>query len=98
MHRKAQAQRHQQQARVRQRARRSTDVDFFNLLTGAELFEVTESLLPEHRERLYPPTVTLAMFAKQVLEPDGSCQHAVNSWAVQRLADGLSARSTATGA
>jgi hypothetical protein len=26
---------------------------FFNLLTGPELLEVTESHLPEHRERLY---------------------------------------------
>jgi len=32
---------------------------FFNVLTGPELLGVTESHLPEHRERLYPPTVTL---------------------------------------
>jgi hypothetical protein len=35
------------------------------------LLEATEAVLPEHRERLYPPTVTLAMFMRQVLEADG---------------------------
>lgn len=71
------AQRDQQQQRIRQRTRDCTDVDFFNLLTGPELLEITESLLPDHRERLYPPTVTLSMFIKQVtvdtrtgLQPD----------------------------
>ena len=28
-------------------------VDFFNVLTGPHLLELTDSLLPEHRERLY---------------------------------------------
>ena len=37
------------------------------------------------------------MFVRQVLDQDGSCQQAVNGWAMQRLADGLSVRSTATG-
>jgi len=30
-------------------------VDFFNVLTGPELLEQTETHLPEHRGRLYPP-------------------------------------------
>lgn len=54
-------------------------VDFFNLLTGPELLEMTEALLPEHRERLYPPTETLSMYMMQVLSEDGSCQKAVDS-------------------
>ncbi len=53
-------------------------VDFFNLITGPELLDATESYLPEHRERLYPPTVTLSMFMRQALDADGSCQKAVN--------------------
>lgn len=97
-HRNAQSDRHQQQKRIRRRAQRSTDVEFFNLLTGPELLELTESLLPDHRERLYPPTVTLSMFIKQVLEEDGSCQQAVNSWAIQRMGEGLNPRSVRTGA
>jgi hypothetical protein len=73
-------------------------VDFFNVLTGPQMLEQTEALLPEHRERLYPPTVTLAMFMKQALEEDRSCQKAVNAWAAQRVAEGLSANSIDTGA
>ncbi len=73
-------------------------VDFFNLLTGPELLEVTDALLPEHRERLYPPTLALSMFMGQVLSEDGSCQKAVDSWAAQRAAEGLSVQSVNTGA
>ena len=72
-------------------------VDFFNVLTGPELLETTEAHLPEHRERLYPPTVTLSMFMKQALEQDGSCQKAVNGWAARRAAEGLTAQSIRTG-
>ena len=37
-------------------------MDFFNLITGPELLETLEALLPEYRERKFSPTVTLAMF------------------------------------
>lgn len=87
----------QQRSRVRQGAQQTAAVDLFNLLTGPELLEVTDSHLPKHRERLYPPTVTLAMFMKQALTSDPSCQQAVNAWAAQRAVDGLSVRSIATG-
>lgn len=73
-------------------------VDFFNLLTGPELLEMTDSLLPEHRERLYPPTLALSMFMGQVLSEDSSCQKAVDSWAAQRASEGLSVQSVNTGA
>ena len=72
-------------------------VDFFNVLTGPHLLELTDSLLPEHRERLYPPTVALSIFIKQALAEDGSCQHAVNGWAAQRIAEGLPLQSVDTG-
>src|SRR5450755_3582727 len=73
-------------------------VEFFNLLTGPELLEMTDTYLPEHRERLYPPTVTLSMFMMQALNEDASCQRAVDGWAVQRAAEGLSVQSINTGA
>lgn len=73
-------------------------VDFFNVLTGRLLLELTEAHLPAHRERLYPPTVTLSMFIKQALDEDGSCQRAVNGWAAQRVAEGLRPQSVDTGA
>ena len=85
-------------SRVSHRARQVEAADFFNLLTGPELLEMTEALLPEHRERLYPPTETLSMFMMQALSEDGSCQKAVNSWATQRVAEGLGVRSVNTGA
>ena len=68
------------------------------MLTGPELLQVTEASLPEHRERLYPPTVTLSMFMKQGLAADRSCQRVVNGWAAQRAAEGLSTQSIRTGA
>lgn len=82
------------QARTRQelnelsRQAGNTDaVDFFHLLTGPERLELTDAHLPEHRERLYPPTVTLSMFIQQVLSEDGSCQRAVNGRVAQCTPD-----------
>lgn len=98
MDRKARSDLHQRRNRIRRQAQASEAVEFFNILTSPELLETTEALLPEHRERLYPPTVTLSMFMRQTLEADGSCQKAVNGWAAQRAADGLSAGSVRTGA
>ncbi len=73
-------------------------MDFFNVLTGPELLELTEAHLPEaHRERLYPPTVTLSMFVRQALSADASCQRAVDAWAASRAAEGLSPQSIRTG-
>ena len=87
----------QQRKRVHRCAQGVETVDFFNLLTGPELLEMTESHLPEHRERLYPPTVALSMFMKQALNVDSSCQKAVNGWAAQRAAEGLHVQSVRTG-
>ncbi len=69
----------------------------FNLLTSGILFDEVEKRLPEHRERLFPPTETLAMFVAQALSADRSCQHVVNQAAVQRLVSGLPTCSTYTG-
>jgi len=69
----------------------------FNLLTSDLLLEEVEKRLPEHRERLFPPTETLAMFITQTLSADRSCQHVVNQAAVQRLVTGLPVCSTHTG-
>lgn len=89
---------HQRRERIGRRAKSSCAVDFFNVLTSAQLLEMTEALLPVHRERLYTPAVTMSMFMRQTLEEDGSCQRAVNGWAAQRVADGLSPGSVGTGA
>lgn len=70
---------------------------FFNLLTSPQLLELVESHLPEHRERLYPPTVTLSMFLGQVMSADDSCQNAVNQANANRLLEGLPVNSAGTG-
>jgi hypothetical protein len=90
--------RQQQRNRIGRRAGSTAAVEFFNVLTSPALLEMTESWLPEHRERLYPPTVTLSMFMRQVLDADGSCQKAVNGWAAQCMAEGLCVHSVRTGA
>ncbi len=87
-----------QQRRVHRRAVNSDSYAFFNLLTGPELLDRVESLLPDHRERLFPPTETLSMFLAQALSADRSCQRAVNENAIKRLAGGLPGCSTHTGA
>jgi hypothetical protein len=97
MHPKRRAAAYQQQ-RVRHYAVNSDSYAFFNLLTGAKLLETVESLLPNHRERLFPPTETLLMFLAQALNADRSCQKAVNDAAVKRLVGGLTVCSTHTGA
>ena len=97
MDRKARGDLHQRRRRITRLSESTTAVEFFNVLTSEELLDVTEALLPEHRERLYPPTVTLSMFMRQTLEADASCQKAVNGWAAQRAADGLRACSVRTG-
>lgn len=87
-----------QQHRVHKQASNSDAYAFFNLLTGEHLLGKVESLLPDHRERLFPPTETLSMFMAQVLSADRSCQKAVNEVAVKRLSGGLPQCSTHTGA
>ena len=87
-----------QQKRVSQHAANSDSYEFFNLLTGPELLDQVESLLPEHRERLFPPTETLSMFLAQAMSEDRSCQRAVNDAAVKRLTGGLAVCSTNTSA
>ena len=87
-----------QQHQVRKHSRNSDAYAFFNLLTSEPLLDRVESLLPAHRERLFPPTETLSMFMAQALSADRSCQKAVDEAAVKRLAGGLPQCSTHTGA
>ena len=94
--RSAREQRHVRK-QVQKVSRQVDSMSFFNLLTGAELLGQLEALLPEYRERKYPPTVTLAMFLGQVLSADGSCQNAVNEAMVSRLLSGVEPGSANTG-
>jgi hypothetical protein len=87
-----------QQQGVRRHASRADAAAMFTLLTGPQLPERVEAALPEHRERLYPPTETLSMFAAQDMWADGGCQQAVDAAMVKRLIAGLEPGSTDTGA
>lgn len=69
----------------------------FNVLTSPELFDQVEALLPEHRERLFPPTETLSMFVAQVFSQDRSCQNIVNQAVTKSLVNGSDPGSTHTG-
>lgn len=86
-----------QQHRVRHYVTVIDTFRFFNQLTSSELFDALEAMLPDHRERLFPPTETLSMFMAQALKPDRSCQGIVNDVAVKRLQHGLPPCSTNTG-
>jgi hypothetical protein len=86
-----------QQRRVREYAGSADSYAMFNLLTGPQLLDQVEALLPEHRERLFPPTETLSMFLAQVLSADGSCQQVVNDAMVKRVIGGMKPGSTDTG-
>ncbi|MEK6801838.1 MAG: IS4 family transposase [Nitrospirota bacterium] len=88
----------QQQRRIRSHVHDSDASAFFNLLTRPELLGEVESLVPPHRERVFPPTETLSMFLAQALSADRSCQKAVNDTAINRLAGGLPLCRTHTGA
>jgi hypothetical protein len=87
-----------QQHRVKHHAAANDAFDFFNMLTSPALLETLEASLPEHRERLFPPTETLSMFLAQAMKPDRSCQGIVDDAAVKRLIHGLPQCSTNTGA
>ena len=95
-HRTATANRHQQH-RINVYRSNNDSYDYFNLLTSDALFDQVEALLPEHRERLYPPTETLSMFLAQAMSTDRSCQHIVDQAVIQRLVCGLNVGSTYTG-
>jgi hypothetical protein len=68
----------QHRARIGRQIRQAGAVDFFKPLTGQKVQEMKEKSLPEHRERLYPPTVALSMFLKQSPEVDRSCERPFN--------------------
>lgn len=88
---------HQQQYRIAKQVKKVDANHFFNLLTGPQLLETVEAQLPPHRERHYPPTLTLAMFLGQILSADGSCQNAVNEAVINQMLSGLTMASANTG-
>jgi hypothetical protein len=87
----------QQVKEIGRRRKQADSMDFFNLITGPELLGTLEALMPEYRERKFPPTVTLAMFLGQVLRADSSCRNAVNEAIINQLLQGSETVSANTG-
>ena len=87
----------QQVKEIGRRRKQADSMDFFNLITGPALLGTLEALMPEHRERKFPPTVTLAMFLGQVLRADSSCRNAVNEAIINQLLQGSETVSANTG-
>ena len=54
------------QHRVQHYAAANDAFDFFNMLTSPDLLDTLEASLPEHRERLFPPTETLSKMTNGV--------------------------------
>lgn len=86
-----------QHSRIIHKGNSLDGLSFFNQLTSDQLFDEVESLLPDHRERLFPPTETLSLFLSQAVSDDRSCQNAVNQSATTRMVNGLPRCSTGTG-
>ena len=86
-----------QQRRVRHHAVNADSDALFNRLTGPQLLERVEALLPPHRERLFAATQALSMFVAQALSADGSCRQVVNAALVKRVRADLEPASTDTG-
>jgi hypothetical protein len=68
----------QQQKRINIHKPNLNNFSFFNLLTSDSVLGSLEALLPEHRERLYPPTETLSIFLAQTMNTDQSFQSIVS--------------------
>jgi hypothetical protein len=96
MHTNYSAVKHQQQ-QISDHHSKLDALGFFNQLTSDQLFERVESLLPDHRERTFPPTETLSLFLSQAISVDRSCRNVVNQSSIARLIGGLPKCSTATG-
>jgi|GEM_PF-2710910 len=77
-----------QQQRIHHFSSSIDSLEYFNLLTSDKLVKEVEALLPDHRERVFPPTETRSLFLAQVMSPDQSCQQTVNQAAIDRLAIG----------
>ena len=48
-----------QQKRIANQAQKTDSYSFFNLLTNSKLLSVVDEQLPDHRERIYPPTINI---------------------------------------
>lgn len=67
------------------------------LLPGKAVRRIIDEEVGPHRERIYPPLMTLGLFVGQALSPDGACQDAVARHLSERTAQGEAPCSLSTG-
>ena len=77
---------------------RCNTASFLNLLGRDDLLETLDTMLPEHRRRLFPPLETPAMFLSQAMSDDGSCQQVLDECIARRVATDLPVPSASTSA
>ena len=58
------------------------------ILSVERFSEIFNKLSPKHRNRIYPPVVTLSAFISQVLSTDHSCNEAVARVVAERVSEG----------
>ena len=97
--------RHSKQARLRQQIKflrsqflQGSDLPLSDVLSKAVLVQALEAIDSCWKQRIYSPVVTLWVFLGQVLSADHSCRSAVTRLIADRVANGLSRCSSATGA
>lgn len=67
------------------------------LLPGKTVRRIVDEEIGQHRERIYPPLMTLGLFVGQALSADGACQDAVSRHLSERTAQGAAPCSLSTG-
>lgn len=96
---------HSNQVRLQQQIRflrsqflQGSDLPLSDVLSKAVLMQALDAIDSCWKQRIYTPMVTLWVFLGQVLSADHSCRSAVTRLIADRVANGLSRCSSATGA
>ena len=98
MHHSKQVRLQQQITFLRSQFLQGSDLPLSDVLSKAVLVQALEAIDSCWKQRIYSPVVTLWVFLGQVLSADHSCRSAVTRLIADRVANGLSRCSSATGA
>lgn len=86
------------QARMFERQFVCGEEDVLDQVFGSTLAQTMSAHVPEHRDRIYPPSDTLRLFVGQVLSADRACQDVVGRRLSERVAQNQSRSALSTGA
>ncbi|MCP4324425.1 MAG: hypothetical protein GY787_21710, partial [Alteromonadales bacterium] len=71
--------------------------DFLNILESEHIASMIKNATSKWRERIFTPSITLAMFIKQALSFDRSCASVVNDFIIDNIDELPKNISTSTG-